>query len=113
VSSTIGWTATGMTDTVTTGTDTTTYTYTADGEQVAREDPSGNLTLRVADLWETDGTTTKTYLSFAGVPVAVDVETGTSDRTWLIPDLLGSNSVLHNTTTGKTRCFDIRRTGVG
>ena len=105
VTTTLGWTPTGMTDTLTTGSDVTTYTYTADGEQVAREDPDTTITLRVADLWETDGTTTKQYLSFAGVPVAVDVETTGTERTWLISDLLGSNSVLHNTTSGNVRVW--------
>jgi len=105
VTTTLGWTPTGMTDTLTTGTDTTSYLYTADGEQVARQDPDTTITLRVADLWETDGTTTKTYLSFAGLPVAVDVETTSTERTWLIPDLLGSNSVLYNTSTGTTRIW--------
>jgi len=105
VTTTIGWTPTGMTDTLTTGSDVTTYLYTADGEQVARQDPDTTITLRVADLWETDGTTTKQYLSFAGVPVAVDVETTGTERTWLISDLLGSNSVLHNTTSGNVRVW--------
>ena len=76
----------------TSGSDTTTFAYDADGARIVR-DEGATETIYVGGIYETDGTDKRSYYSFAGQVVAYRLQaSGTDERYYLISDHLGTNT---------------------
>ena len=76
----------------TSGSDSTTFAYDADGARIVR-DEGATETIYLGGIYETDGTEKRSYYSFAGQVVAYRLQaSGTDERYYLISDHLGTNA---------------------
>jgi YD repeat-containing protein len=80
-----------------TGNDTS-FVYDADGNRVLRIH-GGTTTTTIGDLFESDGTTTRTYYTFGSLTVGYrEHTTSTDDRFYLTGDHLGSTATVIDAT---------------
>lgn len=94
---TVTWTDQNQLDTYTTTTGDTWMVYGPDADRIVRVHPDDSITVTLDGLYETDGTTPRTFYTFNGIPVATR---SSGERVYLVGDHLGSVAVTHNYTTG-------------